>query len=205
VLVVDDKLYNRLILRDMLEPLGFVVHTADDGQQAIDKAMAVRPDAILMDLVMPVKTGIEAVQEIRQRSELKDVVMIAVSASVLDADREKSRVAGCVAFLPKPVQQEPLLDMLAAHLNLTWRYAEPAATSEALLCPPPQEELAQLYQLANEGRILDLQAQAAHLETLRDAYVPFARHLQKLAQGFDIDQIKGLLKQFMEAHKDEQK
>ena len=203
VLVVDDKRYNRLVLRDLLEPLGFTVHTAEDGRQAIEKAVELRPDVILMDLVMPVKTGIEAAQEIRQRPELKDIVMIALSASVLDADREKSRVAGCDAFLPKPVRQEPLIETLAAHLNLTWMYAEPSAISEGPLIPPPREELERLYRFADEGLIFDIQTRAAHLETLDDAYVPFARHLEQLAKGFDIDQIKKLIKQFMEASKDE--
>jgi CheY-like chemotaxis protein len=116
---VDDKLYNRLMFRDLLEPLGFVVHTAEDGQQAIDKAVELRPEAIVMVLVMPVKTGIEAVQEIRQRSEFRETPIIAVSASVLGAEPEKSRMAGCNAFLPKPINPEHLLELLSAHLNLT--------------------------------------------------------------------------------------
>jgi CheY-like chemotaxis protein len=204
VLVVDDKRHNRLVLRDLLEPLGFTVHTAEDGQQAIDSAVEHRPDAILLDLVMPVKTGIEAAREIRRRPELKKTVIIAVSASVLEADRVKSRVAGCEAFLPKPVQQAALLETLAAHLDLTWRYAEPSATAEGPLIPPPPEELERISQYANEGRILDIQTQATHLEALGEAYLPFARRLGQLAKGFEIDQIKELIKPFMEADKDEQ-
>jgi signal transduction histidine kinase/ligand-binding sensor domain-containing protein/CheY-like chemotaxis protein len=204
ILVVDDKLYNRLVVRDLLEPLGFVVHTAENGQQAVDKAVELRPDAIVMDLVMPVKTGIEATQEIRQIREFNDLPIIAVSASVLEAEQEKSRVAGCNAFLPKPIRQELLLDTLATHLNLTWMYAEPPATTETPLTPPPLKELERVYQFASEGRIFDIQAQAAHLETLDDAYVPFARRLEQLAKEFEIGRIKELIKPFMEAYRDEQ-
>ena len=64
VLIADDKQYNRLLLADMLEPLGFEVITAEDGQKAVDRAIEWRPDAIVMDLVMPVKTGFEAAREI---------------------------------------------------------------------------------------------------------------------------------------------
>ena len=198
VLVADDKAFNRQMLVDLLEPLGFEVSTAGDGQEAVDKALAWQPDAMVMDLVMPVKTGFDAAQEIRERPEFdaKRVCIIAVSASVLEADQEKSRAAGCDAFLPKPIKAERLLDLLAAHLKLTWVYAAAEAESKTPLVPPPPEELAALYQLAEEGRVFDLRAQAVRLEKLGEAYVPFARHLQKLAQGFEIDQIKAFLKQF---------
>jgi CheY-like chemotaxis protein len=94
----------------MLQPLGFEVHTAENGQQAVEEAQAWQPNVILMDLVMPVKTGIEAAQEIRWQPALAGVLIVAVSASVLDADEEKSRWP--VAFLRKPVKMEKLLDLL---------------------------------------------------------------------------------------------
>ncbi len=78
----------RLLLVDMLGPLGFAVDTAENGQVAVDKTLAWQPDVIVIDLVMPVKMGFEAVQEIRQRPELKDVCIIAASASVLEADQD---------------------------------------------------------------------------------------------------------------------
>ncbi|MBE7473521.1 MAG: response regulator [Anaerolineales bacterium] len=202
VLVVDDKLYNRLLLVDMLEPLGFEVSMAGDGQEAVDKALAWQPDAILMDLVMPVKTGMEATQEIRQRPEFqaKRLCIIAVSASVLEADQEKSRVAGCDAFLPKPIKRETLLDMLATFLKLTWVYTSPEGEAEGdlPLLPPPAEELTALYELARRGQILEIQQQALGLEKMGEVYLPFARKLQDLARGFEIDQIKIFVEQFLQ-------
>jgi signal transduction histidine kinase/ActR/RegA family two-component response regulator len=205
VLVADDKLYNRMLLADMLTPLGFEVSVAEDGQQAVNKALALRPHAIVIDLVMPVKTGVEAAQEIRQRPEMEGTVIIAVSASVMEVDREKSRVAGCNAFLPKPVKLDRLLDLLAAHLKLTWVYAEPeepAAGAEPLL-PPPPETLAALHELARMGEILEIQKQALRLEEMGAAYIPFARKLQELAKGFEIEQINAFVKQFIEEKQDE--
>ncbi len=199
VLIVDDKLFNRLLLADMLEPLGFEVNTAENGQEAVDKALAWQPDAIVMDLVMPVKTGFEAAQEMRQRPELKDVCIIAASASVLEADQEKSRVVGCDAFLPKPIKTEILLDILAAHLRLTWVYAELESESgaKASLIPPPQAELMVLRQLARSGRILDIQAQASRLAKMDEAYLPFTEQLQELVRGFELEQIKVFVEQFI--------
>jgi signal transduction histidine kinase len=71
----------------MLQPLGFEIILAENGQEEIDLARQTQPDLILTDLVMPVKTGFEAIQEIRQIPEITDIKIIAVSASVLASDR----------------------------------------------------------------------------------------------------------------------
>jgi signal transduction histidine kinase/ActR/RegA family two-component response regulator len=125
VLVVDDKDHNRLLLHEMLEPLGFTIYTANDGRQALEQALELRPDAIILDLVMPVMGGIEAAQAMRQRAELRGTCIVAASASVFRADREKSRMAGCDAFLPKPIELTGLLEVLGRQLKLTWIYAAP--------------------------------------------------------------------------------
>ncbi|MEM7343054.1 MAG: substrate-binding domain-containing protein [Chloroflexota bacterium] len=124
ILVADDHLYNRLLLVDLLEPLGFEVQTASDGQEAIDQALFQQPDVILMDMLMPVKTGIQAVQEIRKQPSRDQVLIIAVSASVLEANIQASQDAGCDLFLPKPIDRMALLDVLAKHLDIHWVYAE---------------------------------------------------------------------------------
>jgi CheY-like chemotaxis protein len=183
-----------------LQPLGFEVNTAVNGQEAVDKALAWQPDAIVMDLVMPVKTGFEATQEMRQRPELDGVCIIAASASVLEADQERSRVAGCDAFLPKPIKTESLLAILATNLKLAWVYAGPEgeATVSASLVSPPQAELVVLHQLAQSGRILDVQTHADRLAKVDEAYRPFADRLQELVRGFELEQIKAFVGQFME-------
>jgi CheY-like chemotaxis protein len=181
--------------------LGFAVSTASNGQQAVDKALELQPDAIVMDLVMPVKTGVEAARDIRGRSELRDVFIVAASASVLEADREKSRVAGCDAFLPKPINTERLLDLLATHLELTWVYAKPEDEAETLagpLVPPPAEELAVLHELARSGRMWDIRQHAARLAETDAAYIPFADRLQALTKSFEIKKTIDFVEQFLE-------
>jgi CheY-like chemotaxis protein len=175
------------------------VRTANDGLQAVEMALELQPDAIVIDNVMPVKTGFEAVQEMRGRPELEEVLIIAASASVLEADREKSLLAGCDAFLPKPVKTEDLLDLLATHLGLRWITAEQEAESEAPLVPPPAEELAALHELARSGQILDIRAHALRLAEMDAAYSPFADKLQALTRSFEMDQIEAFVEQFIEA------
>ncbi len=197
LLVVDDKLYNRMLLVDLLEPLGFEIHTLEDGQLVMNQALQWQPDAIVMDLVMPIKSGIEAAQEIRQRPELKKLIIIAVSASVSNSDKGKSIQAGCDAFLPKPIKPKHLLDLLARKLDLKWVYAEAEAEQEVSIVAPPIKELQLLYKLAEEGQIFEIQDQAKRLQALDESYAPFAQQLLKLAKGFDMDHIEAFIKQFL--------
>lgn len=197
VLVVDDKLFNRQLLVDLLQPLGFELNEAEDGQQAIDKALQWQPDVIIMDLIMPVKSGFDAVREMRQRPELKDLKIMAVSASVSKADRGKSYQAGFDEFLPKPIKAQRLFDWLAAQLGLTWVYAELDSQGEAPLVAPPTERLSELYKLAEEGQIYEIQEFASRLEAEDEAYYPFAQQLQKLAKGFEMQQILAFISSFI--------
>ncbi len=197
VLVVDDKIYNRQLLVDLLQPLGFVLNEAEDGQQAIDRALLWQPDVIVMDLVMPVKSGFDAVREMRQMSELKNMPIVAISASVSKSDRGKSFKAGFDEFLPKPIKAQILFDCLAAQLGLTWVYAEVDSESEAPMVAPPNEQLSELYKLAEEGQIYELQEYAMRLEAEGETYIPFAQQLEKLARRFDIQQISAFIKSYM--------
>ena len=130
---------------------------------------------------------------------------VAVSASAFETDQEKSWGAGCDAFLPKPIRLDNLLELLGTRLKLTWVYAEPEepTAGAAPLLPPPPETLAALHELARMGEILKIQEQALRLEEMDTTYIPFARKLQGLAKGFEIEQIKAFVKQFLEEKQDD--
>jgi PAS domain S-box-containing protein len=206
ILVVDDVPSNRAVLVDLLAPLGFEVVEAADGQQAIHLAQALRPDLILMDRWLPVLDGFEAAQRMRQNPELPRMPIVAVSASVSEEDQAQSREAGIDAFLPKPVHWSRLVPLLEEYLGLEWEYEEETEMRRArgekgeavVLVPPPQEEIAILYDLARRGNMRGLQEQAAHIETLGEPYLPFARKLHELAAGFEEREILALVRQYME-------
>ncbi len=208
ILVVDDKEENRLVLLNMLEPLGFEVMLGNDGQQAVDIAKEIKPDCILTDLVMPVKTGFEAVKEIRNIPELENIVIIAISASVLDMDRQKSRRLGCDSFLAKPVDEQKLFSSLQEFLGLSWIYeqitepkVEVQVESQDSLSPgliaPPTEEMEILYELAMLGSMKKIRERAFYLEELDQQYLPFANRLKDLAQGFQEKAIVNLIEQYL--------
>jgi len=204
LLVVDDKQENRLVMVGMLEPLGFEIVLAENGQEEIDKAQEIRPDLILTDLIMPVKTGFEAVLEIRQIPTVKDTPIIAVSASVFSDSQNKSQIAGCDAFIPKPVDEQRLLSLLQEQLQLEWVYEEEVGEAQSQdldeekpLVAPPNAELEVLYELAMLGSMKDIRDRALQLEELDDKYISFSRKLQNLAKGFEDEKIVALVEQYL--------
>ncbi|MBD2772891.1 hybrid sensor histidine kinase/response regulator [Iningainema tapete] len=214
VLVVDDKSVNRSVLVNLLTPLGFEVLEAIDGLDGINKAREFNPDVIIMDLVMSVMDGFEATRRLRKLPELKDVVVIAVSASVFDFEQTQSREAGCNDFLPKPIREAELLEKLRVHLGLEWLYEDAPSNKQLedvnpksafcggslgtsqnpkLIAPPP-EELSVLLDLAMKGDIRGIAQRAAKLEELDEQLIPFATHLRQLAKSFKGKQILDFIK-----------
>lgn len=206
-LIVDDRSENRTILLNMLEWFGFKVIEACNGQEAVEQAKTLQPDIIFMDLVMPVMTGFEAVQILRTIPEFINTPIIANSASVFESDQEKSLIAGFNIFIPKPIEEEQLVNVLVNSLKLEWIYDEVVdesttdeanAAGEEALIPPPLEELKNLYQLTMAGKMPKLQKQATYLEELDKKYIPFARQLRNLAKQFEDEEIMALIEQYME-------
>ena len=207
ILVVDDRLENRLVLLNMLSPRGFEVQLAQNGQEGVQLARKNKPDLILTDLVMPVMSGFEAVKVIRQIVEIKDTPIIAISASVFEMDQKKSRIAGCDDFLPKPVNEKKLLAAISRQLDIEWIYEEnephtqagnhsPNAKNPLILIPPPAEALNQLYELATLGKMSVLRQRVAHLEQIDSQYTPFANKMRELVRGFEDDKILALIEEY---------
>lgn len=208
ILVVDDEKDNCLVLKNMLEPLGFEVTLGENGQQEIELAQQIQPDCILTDLVMPVKTGLEAVKEIRQIPALQNVIIIAISANVLDRNRQQSQIVGCDSFLPKPVEEPKLLSLLQKYLQLDWIYEEideldssdlltrEAAALQTLIVPPT-EEMEILYKLAMLGSMKKIRERAIYLEELDEQYAPLAGKLKDLSQDFQEKAIVNLIEQYL--------
>ena len=159
VLVVDDNRDNRMVLIDLLRPLGFHLVEAVNGRDGLDKAIDSQPDLIITDLVMPEMDGFELIRHIRQSSELQKMVIFTVSASAFAEDQTRSVTTGSDAFLPKPVQADTLFDQLERHLNLTWleqaRVEETDISDQPIVFPAPKT-IAELYELSMNGEIGEL-------------------------------------------------
>ncbi|HVD77803.1 MAG TPA: HD domain-containing phosphohydrolase [Vicinamibacteria bacterium] len=109
ILVVDDGAENREILVDLLGSEGYIVDTAKDGAEAVEKALASPPDLILMDVSMPRLTGFEACRRLKADERTHLVPIVLVTGLVAREDRIQGIAAGCDDFLTKPVDSEQLM------------------------------------------------------------------------------------------------
>lgn len=116
VLVVEDTLDSRELMRFVLEADGYRVLEAADGVGAVDLAQREQPDAILMDMSLPLMDGCQATRRIRQLPALRRTPIIAFTAYNQWDWRSKAILAGCTDFLTKPIQTKLLFEMLSRYL-----------------------------------------------------------------------------------------
>ncbi|MCP4935640.1 MAG: response regulator [bacterium] len=195
ILIVDNRLENLWVLQSMLEPLGFALQMAKNGQEAVQQTQQFEPDLILMDLLMPVLDGFAAIRSIQAAPDLVQPKIVVVSAEAFQEERQKAQAAGCDDYLVKPVDESLLIRALQEQLTLEWIYEELPAGEEPeqdWLLPPPSE-LQALYDIALGGDMDDIHTQADHLLSLDLQYKPFVDKLHALADEFDDEAIMALL------------
>lgn len=113
VLVVEDFEDNRFMMRRLLEMSGYRVIEAVNGQEAVDKACAERPDLILMDLSLPHLDGLAATRRIRAYDGLGKVPIVAVSAHDTADFHADALAAGCNEYVTKPIDFDQLEHLLS--------------------------------------------------------------------------------------------
>jgi CheY-like chemotaxis protein len=140
LLVVEDRETNRRLLVKLLEALGFEVKEAANGLEAIEVWEGWQPHLIWMDMRMPVMDGHEATQRIKATPRGQTTVIVALTATVFEEDRERVILEGCDDFVRKPFRKDEIYDTLARHLGVSFVYegepAEPAPAGPADTAPP---------------------------------------------------------------------
>ncbi|MDM8527016.1 two-component regulator propeller domain-containing protein [Anaerolineales bacterium HSG24] len=198
ILVVDDNLNNQEVLVDLLEPLGFAVITAKNGQEGFSKAVEFQPNLVLMDLIMPIMDGTESTQQIKKN--LPDIKVIIVSASSLHALEEVQEEAGADDHLQKPVRLAELFNIIQTHLDLTLIYEETdsiESTEVADMIPPPLAELETLFEMADMFNFMGLETELERIKGLDEKYKPFVAHVQQFVETFDVDDICEFVKEYV--------
>lgn len=102
ILVVDDTRDSRELFVEYLRMAGFQAEQAGSGREAIDKAAALQPSAIVMDLEMPEMDGWEATRRLKADARTAGIPVVALSAHVMEDARKQATEAGCAGFLSKP-------------------------------------------------------------------------------------------------------
>ena len=222
ILIVDDNVQNRAVLEEMLGILGFDVFQASNGHEGVRLALELLPALIFMDLVMPEMDGVSAVRAMRMEPTLHDTVIIAASASVLEADVKLSHEIGCDDFLPKPIKLQRLHDLLEKHLNLEWTYVnhlhesihndtlnpetsrvinEGSVFAEAGLDSPinvpPRDDLASLYEMVLAGDIGALRHEIAALQQTKPEYAPFIEPISTYLRTYQMNAIQALIEKHL--------
>jgi PAS domain S-box-containing protein len=208
IMVVDDRWENRTILMNILEPIGFELEEAENGQEGVEKASKFQPDLILADLVMPVMDGYQMVKQLRQLPEFQQTVILAISANAFEVDRVQSLDSGCNDFLAKPIQAKELLNKIKSYLNLSWIYDPENETQyprikddshgshqsmPRVMAIPSREELQALYEAAMSGHVDGVEEEVLRLQQLSLEYTPFVTRILELAADFEYEEIAKLI------------
>lgn len=117
ILLVEDNEMNRDMLSRRLERKGFEITIAIDGEEGVEKALAIKPDLILMDMSLPKIDGWEATRQVKANPETASIPVIALTAHAMAEDREKALAAGCDEYDTKPVELPRLLEKIQGMLD----------------------------------------------------------------------------------------
>jgi twitching motility two-component system response regulator PilH len=114
ILIVDDSPTERHVLNDMLTKAGYEVIASDNGEDAILKAKQLKPDLILMDVVMPGLNGFQATRAISRDTETRNIPIIICTSKTQETDKIWGMRQGARDYVVKPVNREELLAKIAA-------------------------------------------------------------------------------------------
>jgi CheY-like chemotaxis protein len=108
------------LLRTLLEEVGFDVRTAKHGREALDQFESWNPELIWMDMRMPVMDGYVATRRIKEHARGGQTVVVALTASAFEEDREQVLAAGCDDFVRKPLTIDVILGKMKEHLGVQY-------------------------------------------------------------------------------------
>jgi len=197
-LVADDVAENREILQDMLEGIGVEVQAVGDGRQALEQVGAFGPDIVFLDIRMPVMDGLEAMRSLRQHELWKSLKIAAISASVLEHEREEFLSAGFDQFIDKPFRFGRVCSCLAELLGVEYVYgeAEEQRTAKPVdwsrIALPPDLHT-RLREAAEVHSVTEIEDYLQEMEQLGDEQRQLATHLRDLRQQHDMESILGVL------------
>jgi len=123
ILIVDDSRTQIYSTKKILNDYGFSVITAEDGKAGIIKARDIKPDLILMDIVMPVINGFQATRYLKKHPETSQIPIIIVSSSTQESDKAWGLKLGACDFVTKPTEAGLLIAKIIRHLDARPQYS----------------------------------------------------------------------------------
>ncbi|MBT63163.1 MAG: hypothetical protein CML13_08125 [Puniceicoccaceae bacterium] len=201
ILIVDDVKDNRLLLNDLLEPVGFDLDVAENGHEALRLIRQNSYDLVLSDVIMPFMSGYELVEAVRADPKIAKTPIFAISASLMQlSTMEKQRMRKFDSFIAKPVNANDLFDAIRAPLKVDWLYSNSAR--------PPKTKTPDNHSRASEGpnylqnpiaeliqellilaRVGDVKALQQSLPQLRETDQDTAIKVENYLNNYKMDQI----------------
>jgi len=192
-LVADDVAENRDILEGMLSDIGVQVQSVADGQQALQRLRTFHPDIVFLDIRMPVLDGMEAMRRLRMDEALRQVKVVAISASVLEHERREFLAAGFDAFIDKPFRFERICGCLAELVGAEFEYSqeelETADQVDWSAIELPAELRGKLREAAELFSVTEIEDYLGEVEGLGEEQRRLASHLRELKQAHDMNGI----------------
>ncbi len=204
LLIVDDKSINRQLLIQLLNPLGFELKEAENGQKAVEIWQEWEPHLIWMDMRMPIMDGYEATKIIKSTTKGQATAIIALTASVLEEEKAVVLSAGCDNFMRKPFREDDILTTLSQQLGVRYIYEEdqptPLATSYPVLAGGDLEKLPKnwlqtLQKFLIEGDIAQVNENIKQIQTQDPS---LAAAIQKYTDQFDFDPVLKVISQTLD-------
>lgn len=210
ILVADDEQTNRTPLSEFLCLMGFSVREAKNGREALLIWREWQPHLIWMDMQMPELDGYQATQKIKATSQGNNTIVIALTASVFEEDKQKVLDAGCDDILRKPFRQNEVLQKMAAYLGVKYLSVESPQVRDPVdkdqrhhrenLDPEnfkvmPPDWIKKINQRANQGNdLLLLQL----IEQIPSEHEAIAIRLTNLVENYQFDKIIQLTEALIE-------
>ena len=199
ILIVDDDKTHKDFLFNLLKPLGFKLLFACTAKSGIQLAKDNQPDCIIMDIMMPDLTGIEAIELLKQEEISRNIPIIANSANVFEANKKRSLAAGAQHFISKPIDVTVLLKLLEQVFNLTWDYDDIRLSDDKhqqQKIPLAQHIAQQLYDAADVGDIEKIDDYIRHFRK-NETYQSWSHYLIYIRQRNDMTALKTSLEAFL--------
>jgi signal transduction histidine kinase/CheY-like chemotaxis protein len=199
ILVVDDNEVQRNLIRDLLEPLGFVVVGAGGGREGLLLAEEINPNLILLDIAMPHMDGWEVAQRLRRQPGKRAAILI-LSANAIDPHHMLEAERLYDDSLMKPIDLRQLLKKIHALADIEWLYETkpPANTPPAATIPPALpsdgdiDELIQLGEIGHVSRILE---KLSEIESGSPQYREFTSRMRLMVNAFDLGRYRFALQE----------
>jgi signal transduction histidine kinase/CheY-like chemotaxis protein len=198
LLIVEDQPENRLLLRKLLEPHGFDLREAVNGQEAVDLFMQWHPHLIFMDIRMPIMNGLEATRRIKAADADESTRIVALTAHALEEERREILAAGCDDFIRKPYKETEIFDALSKHLRVRFVYegeAQPAVEAAMPLTAAALGELPAELRTGLEQALARIDSDAVNraIEAIRAHDTAIADALDEVAKDLQYGRILQLI------------